>query len=389
MSSGEQVQSALIDGPFSTMQIGYVFSNVSVKAKPSLYPALSVGKQGVTPQLEGVAQQQGDGDKKLVTPGQIVLNSRSDRRGASGLSDHEGVVSVVYTVLQPNLEFVFPRFAHHLFRCVAFQEEYYRWGTGIVDDLWSTNFDRLAQIRIPLPGLTTQHRIAEYLDTEVGEMDAMVARLEKLIADLEARRKSVITEKVLGSRANGLITSRFWMAVELITDTDETSTAGVSLEDFVSWSGGLNIDSIQDREDELEGTPFKAGDLLFGKLRPYLAKSWIADDRGVASGDIHVYRARAGYDISYLGYLVRTPEFIQYAKSCSRGVKMPRVEWTALSQFQFDAPDLATQRRIAAELDEETAAIDGIITRSRTLIDDLKARKSALITEVVTGRKQV
>lgn len=55
----------------------------------------------------------------------------------------------------------------------------------------------------------------------------------------------------------------------------------------------------------------------------------------------------------------------------------------------FVVPPLEQQRRIAAELDEETAAIDGIIARSRTLIDDLKARKSALITEVVTGRKQV
>ena len=327
-------------------------------------------------------------DYQLVKEGELVLNKMKTWQGSLGVSPYQGIVSPAYFVFSPEVE-MDSRFIHHALRCRDCIDFYAAHSSGIRVNQWDLIPEWLDVMPVPVPDLRTQRRIAEYLDTEVGEMDAMVARLEKLIADLEARRKSVITEKVLGAHTNGLITSRFWMAVELITDTDETSTAGVSLEDFVSWSGGLNIDSIQDREDKLEGTPFKAGDLLFGKLRPYLAKSWVADDRGVASGDIHVYRARAGYDISFLGYLVRTPEFIQFAKSCSRGVKMPRVEWTALSQFQFDAPDLGTQRRIAAELDEETEAVDGIIARSRTLIDDLKARKSALIAEVVTGRKQV
>lgn len=173
--------------------------------------------------------------------------------------------------------------------------------------------------------------------------------------------------------------SRFWMAVELVTDSDVVSTSGVSLEDFISWSGGLNIDSIRDRGNLLEGTPFKSGDLLFGKLRPYLAKSWIANDCGVAVGDIHVYRARAGYDIGFLGYLVRTPEFIQFAKSCSRGVKMPRVEWTALSQYQFAFPDLTTQRRIAEYLDTEVGEMDAMVARLESLIADLEARRAKVI----------
>lgn len=141
----------LRDTPFSLMQVGTIFHNVSEKVDPHLYEPLSVGQLGVTPQLEGVAQQKGDGEKKLVRPGQIAMNSRSDRRGASGLSEFEGVVSVVYTVLQPDLKYVYPRFAHYLFRSLDFQNEYYRWGTGIVDDLWSTKFERLAQIRIPPP----------------------------------------------------------------------------------------------------------------------------------------------------------------------------------------------------------------------------------------------
>ena len=373
MSSGQQVQSALINGPFPTRQVGYVFSNVSVKGKPSLYPALSVGKQGVTPQLEGVAQQQGDGDKKLVTPGQIVLNSRSDRRGASGLSDYEGVVSVVYTVLQPNLDFVFPRFAHHLFRCVAFQEEYYRWGTGIVDDLWSTNFDRLAQIRIPLPDLDTQRRIADYLDTEVGEMDAMVARLETLIADLEARRKAVITEMVATVDAPRLpmgmfskfISGRDWSAVEATDGNYPVYGSG----GVIGWAN----DYMYDGESIIFG---RKGTL--DKPRLAIGKYWVIDTAYIAIPNNDL-------DVGFFYYWATTLPY----DFLSTQTALPSMTSADLKAQKIPLPDLDTQRRIVAELDEETAAIDGIIARSHTLIDDLKARKSALITEVVTGRKQV
>ena len=181
MTSAETAyEPKLRDTPFPLMQVGTIFRNMSEKVDPHLYEPLSVGQLGVTPQLKGVAQQEGNGEKKLVRPGQIAMNSRSDRRGASGLSEYEGVVSVVYTVLQPDLNYIYPRFAHHLFRSVDFQNEYYRWGTGIVDDLWSTKFERLAQIRIPLPDLETQRRIADYLDQEISEMDALIDTLEKL-----------------------------------------------------------------------------------------------------------------------------------------------------------------------------------------------------------------
>ena len=99
---------------------------------------------------------------------------------------------VVYTVLQPDLNYVYPRFAHYLFRSLDFQNEYYRWGTGIVDDLWSTKFERLAQIRIPLPDLETQRRIADYLDKEISEMDALIEEFEGLVGKLQSRKQSLV-----------------------------------------------------------------------------------------------------------------------------------------------------------------------------------------------------
>ncbi|MBM7331664.1 hypothetical protein JS562_53750, partial [Agrobacterium sp. S2] len=89
---------------------------------------------------------------------------------------------------------------HHLLRSVAFQEEFFRWGTGIVDDLWSTNFTRMSRIRIPIPPRDTQRTIADYLDRETGEIDAMIAKMDELAETLEMRRIQEITTTISSSQ---------------------------------------------------------------------------------------------------------------------------------------------------------------------------------------------
>ena len=143
-----------------------------------------------------------------------------------------------------------------------------------------------------------------------------------------------------------------WMAVDLVTATATSSISGVSLEDFEPWGGRLSIASINDRGSKLNGMPFKDGDVLFGKLRPYLSKSWVSNTQGVAAGDIHIYRPKPHVDPRFIGYVIRTPDFVNYASACSNGVKMPRVEWTSVSQYRFHVPALETQRRIDYYLDD-------------------------------------
>ena len=77
------------------------------------------------------------------------LNSRSDRKGSSGLSRFDGSVSLINTVLKIKKEY--PRYMHYLLKSVPFQEEFYRNGKGIVADLWSTNFQSMKSIILPIP----------------------------------------------------------------------------------------------------------------------------------------------------------------------------------------------------------------------------------------------
>lgn len=363
----------LRDTPFSLMQVGTIFHNVSEKVDPHLYEPLSVGQLGVTPQLEGVAQQKGDGEKKLVRPGQIAMNSRSDRRGASGLSEFEGVVSVVYTVLQPDLKYVYPRFAHYLFRSLDFQNEYYRWGTGIVDDLWSTKFERLAQIRIPLPDLETQRRIADYLDQEISEMDALIDTLEKLAASLECRKSLLVKDKLDSLNAD---TTQMGLFARFISGRDWSEVEDENGEYPVFGSGsqmGYANDYLYDGEAVIFG---RKGTL--NKPRRISGKFWVVDTAYVAVPDKHL-------DVNFFYYWSLILPF----DLLSTQTAIPSMTATDLKLQQIPIVPLEKQREIADELDREFERMDALIEESTRLIENLKARKTALITEVVTGRKEV
>lgn len=177
----------------------------------------------------------------------------------------------------------------------------------------------------------------------------------------------------------------FWSLLTFVNDSSVTSPSGVRLEDIESWSGKL-LAKDEDVPDEFTGTPFQMGDVLFGKLRPYLAKSWLATNEGAAVGDIHVYRPNPNVtEPRFLAYIARTPRFIAYAEGSSEGVKMPRCEWSKLRQFPTPLPDLDTQRRIADYLDAETAQIDTLTAELDGYVELLEKRKESLSKKIIDG----
>lgn len=166
----------------------------------------------------------------------------------------------------------------------------------------------------------------------------------------------------------------FWSMVELRNDSVTAEAPSANLADFESWTGKAELSE----PIKVTGTPFSEGDVLFGKLRPYLAKSWLANAPGVAVGDIHVYSPKKHVDPGYLSYVVRTPEFVKWASSQSTGTKMPRTEWSAISTFRSPCPPLETQRRITDYLERETTQIDETITRLDKVVELLEERRARL-----------
>ena len=150
----------------------------SVKVSERDYPALSVAKQGIVPQLEDVAISLAEGDsRKLVRKGDYVVNSRSDRKGSCGIAPRDGSVTTISIVLEPRN--VVQMFIHYLFRSHPWIEEFYRHGRGIVADLWTTNYQQMKGMQFPLPPLPAQRAIVAYLDEKCGKIDRLVAAKEK------------------------------------------------------------------------------------------------------------------------------------------------------------------------------------------------------------------
>lgn len=178
-------------------RISALYNARNEKVSDQDYPPLSVTMQGIVPQLETAAKTQDGDNRKLVKAGDFVINSRSDRRGACGISAHDGSVTLISNVLAPkDRNSMSTRYYSYLFRSEGFADEFYRQGTGIVDDLWSTNWSRMKNILVSRPPLTEQERIADYLDAKTAEIDMLVADCEQEVELLQEYRKAVISEAV-------------------------------------------------------------------------------------------------------------------------------------------------------------------------------------------------
>jgi len=163
--------------------------------------------------------------------------------------------------------------------------------------------------------------------------------------------------------------------------TTDTSKPYIALENIISWDAKYIESSI-----ETEGTNsvFKPNDILFGKLRPYLAKGFIPSYEGICSTEFFVLKAKKGYYTQYLLYLLLSHSFIDYIKNQVAGVKMPRTNWETFSSIEVSIPSLEVQQRIVEYLDAKTTEIDKKIELLGKKRDAYNRLKTATINRAVT-----
>lgn len=165
-------------------------------------------------------------------------------------------------------------------------------------------------------------------------------------------------------------------------DRAEDRLPYISNEDIESWTGKLLVD--QPEPADKDGRLFQRGDVLFNKLRPYLAKVYLAHFDGISSGELLNLRASERVLPRFLFHLLSSSAFIDTINAETFGTKMPRADWETVGHQPLPLPDLDTQRRIAGFLDERTARIDALIEKKRALLDRLAEKRQALITRAVT-----
>lgn len=174
---------------------------------------------------------------------------------------------------------------------------------------------------------------------------------------------------------------RLKRTVRLVTEKAIQQSNPIALENIESWSGRL---LPTETEFEGEGIAFKRGDILFGKLRPYLAKAYLAQSDGEAVGDFHVIRPSTDVQGRFLFHQLLNRDSIALIDSSTFGAKMPRVSWEFMSNMIFTTPSAEEQTIIAAFLDRETAKIDALVEEQRRLIELLKEKRQAVISHAVT-----
>ena len=162
----------------------------------------------------------------------------------------------------------------------------------------------------------------------------------------------------------------------------------VDLENLESWTGKTS--EVESQDQNIEGMKsFASGDVLFNKLRPYLAKVYRAKESGVCGGELLVLRPTALIDSNFLFYRLLSSIFINVVDGSTYGSKMPRASWDFVGNLCIPFPEKAEQVRIAEYLGSFFKKTDLILQKLVSEIEYLKEYRTALISEVVTGKIDV
>ena len=173
-------------------------------------------------------------------------------------------------------------------------------------------------------------------------------------------------------------------------DVDDIDRPFVGLENVESWTGRFVGEPTVVGNDESSheqgvsfGKIFEPDDVLFGKLRPYLAKAWVAEFSGRATAEFLVMRP-VKIEPRFLQYVLVTQDFVDAVDAATFGSRMPRAEWGDIGSLLVPLPEARVQYAIADYLDSETARIDALIAAKERLLRLTFEKRQALITRAVT-----
>jgi type I restriction enzyme, S subunit len=412
----------MVPSHWSIQRLGSRFVERRETVSDKDFQPLSVTMQGIVPQLETAAKTDNGDNRKRVNIGDFVINSRSDRKGSAGLSKLRGSVSVISTVIKPRSGVNGP-FIHYLLRSQPFQEEYYRFGTGIVADLWSTRYSSMKRITLAMPPELEQAKIADFLDRETAQIDDLIGKQERLIELLAYKRQAVITQAVtkgLDPNAPTKPSGIPWLgsipthwAASRLKWTDPTQESGTSVNgmdvpagpseigvlktgavskgQFVSSANKTVVPEDLDRVS----CPVRAGTLIVNRANtPDLVGSTGLTTQSMPNlflsdklWQIDFQSAEA----SFVFWWSKTDVYrsqVQFRR-VGASATMQNLSYPDFLTVDIALPSIEVQRTIAQFLGQKTDRIDALTIKAEQTIKLLRERRSALISAAVTGKIDV
>lgn len=368
---------------WNVQPLGLYLKERKEKVSDKDFEPLSVTKNGIVPQLENAAKSDAHDDRKKVCKFDFVINSRSDRKQSCGLSYLDGSVSLINIVLR--IYNYYPEYIKYTLDNNMFAEEFYRNGHGIVADLWTTKFSEMKHIRIPEPRYIEQKKIADYLDKKCLKIDEIIKDNNKEIELLEEYKRSLINENIYFHYSD-VIKLKYVVNVRNEKGKSVNSMDFISLENIESGTG--KYIATETDYTNCDGNIFKKGDLLINKLRPYLAKSYLAEFDGVCTSEMVVVSHFEG-NMDYLKYFTLSPKYIDVVNSSTYGTKMPRASWDFIKNLKMPYISLNEQNRIVSLISSKLCKLDQVIDYRKQIIEKLEEYKNSLIYECVTGKREV
>lgn len=407
-------------------QIKSVYTERKTKVSDKDYPPLSVTMKGIVPQLATAAKSDAHDDRKLVLKGDFAINSRSDRRGSCGISQYDGSVSLINTILCPR-EQSDAKYYDWLFHTTMFADEFYKWGHGIVDDLWTTNWQDMKRISIPVPPMQEQKKIADFLDEKCEEIDTVIEKTKATIEEYKKLKQSVITQAVTkGIRPNrpmkdsGIdylgyipfdwsITSinnlfrfigGYAFKSELFceeTDNQVIRIGNIRDDNLILDNKCVYIDD----EYAQEAIVYRIleNDILFsmtgtrGKQDYFytlLVNSDHMNKNLFLNQRVGCFRSKSDVDMRYYSYLLKVKRIKDFIFLFETGTaNQGNLGIETIKRTKLLLPCMNEQKEIADYLDKKCSEIDELIAKKTSLLSELESYKKSLIYEYVTGKKEV
>ncbi|EAJ5118776.1 restriction endonuclease subunit S [Campylobacter upsaliensis] len=337
---------------------------------------------------------------KIARVNDLVLNKMNAVIGSLGVSKYDGLVSPIYLVLYIENPNYLIAYYSYLFQTKSIQKFLRKFAYGIMEIRESIDYLEFKKMFLPTPPLQEQKEIAEFLDKKCEKIQNYINKKQKLITLLQEKKQALINKVVTkGLNPNiefknseiaylGLIphhweVKKLKYLATLRNQKSNDSDFKVGLENIESQTG--KYISTNEVVFEDSGIYFYKNDILFGKLRPYLAKVFLADREGVCVSEFLVLTPKKQCG-NFLKFLMLSPLFISVVDGSTYGSKMPRASWEFIGNLKIPLPPLHEQKEIAAFLDSKVAQIDSVIEKTKKQIELVKEYKNTLINEAVCGR---
>lgn len=390
---------------WSYRKIKFLFNERSEKGYPDEPLLVASQNMGVVPKdvygNRTVEAQKNLHLLKLVKAGDFVISLRSFQGGIE-YAYYQGIISPAYTIMEPKEE-INPGYFRHLAKSRLFIDLLQMCVTGIREGQ-NIDYSKLKNHFIPVPPREEQDKIVRYLDWKLAKINKLIRAKKKQIALLNEQKQVIIHNAVtkgvdpnvpmkdsgiewIGQIPQEWVVNRLKTQISLSTSKkNRDNEFYIGMENIQSWTGKY----VSTTEIDSEGicNIFENNNILFGKLRPYLAKVYLTENNGVCSSEFLVLKNFNGI-LRYMFYVLLSYKFIDLVNSSTYGAKMPRANWGFIGNCSIPIPSLEEQNKIASYLDDKCYKIENLKAKIQNEIELLYEYRTRLISDVVTGKVDV